>query len=413
MSKVQFKDDVAVNSAPQQKNQVVPNPVPEKFGNLHTQNDMNVGRMVHDETVNDESCELLQMGDPGQKYDAEKNIEVHEPSVWVKVMNALGLGMFYVCVSSSMIFLNKQLLIPDRFPFPAFLTMSHQVTSFILASCLRRVYPDLFPAYSVIFPPQDVFKPNRTLTEVLLDLVRNMAPFFVLSFGFAVSLIFGNYAYTVAPVTFLQMIKEAQIAFIYPLCCLLGLDTCHFKNFVCIVFIAVFGGLAIGKAPAFSALGLLTQGTSSFAGAMQQVITQRVMSRWGGAKIDPLTMVLCSAPTAFIWLVVPSMALWSDAIPLMLMVCWKLVLLSNVFAFGLQVTMAIAIQNLSAVGLACCSVVKDVLIVIIGGMWLGEDIGMIQLCGFIGVTISISIYSAMKLNPEWFECRGSSTSDGS
>jgi len=401
---------------------VVMSPLPEGIGKarINAQNDINIDKMLDEGVVEEESSDLLERGDDGEKGAAEnvrrnfsKIIEIDDRSAWIKVLSALALGVFYIFVSSSMIFFNKQLLVPERFPFPAFLTMTHQMTAFTLASCLRRVHPDLFPAYEVIFPPQDALKTNKSSTEALLDLLRNMAPFFALSFGFAVSLILGNYAYTVAPVTFLQMIKEAQIAFIYPLCCLLGLDTCHFKNFVCIVFIAVFGGLAIGKAPAFSALGLLTQGTSSFAGAMQQVITQRVMSRWGGAKIDPLTMVLCSAPTAFIWLVVPNMALWSDAIPVMLVSCWKLVLLNNFFAFGLQVTMAIAIRNLSAVGLACCSVVKDILIVIVGGMWLGEEIGDIQICGFVGATISISVYSAMKLFPEWFECRGSSTSDGS
>mmetsp|Transcript_21312 Transcript_21312/g.38961 ORF Transcript_21312/g.38961 Transcript_21312/m.38961 type:complete len:386 (+) Transcript_21312:63-1220(+) len=333
--------------------------------------------------------------------------EVDERSPLAKAIAVVALGAFYVGVSSSMIFFNKEILVEDKFPFPACLTMTHQVTAFTMASILKRINPKFFPAYEVVFPKQDSAKmAKKGCLESSFDLLRALTPFFALAFGFAVSLILGNYAYTVAPVSFLQMIKEAQIAFIYPLTVCLGMDKFQLKGFICIIFIAIFGGMAIGEAPAFSLPGLLVQGTSSFAGAMQQTISQRVMSRYGGAKIDPMTMVLCSAPCAFIWLILPNVTLWEDDIPDRFMANWRLLALNNCFAFGLQVTMAVAIRNLSAVGLACCSVIKDVLIVIVSGLVLGEPLGGLQIAGFTGATISISIYSAMKLYPEKFECGG-------
>mmetsp|Transcript_75037 Transcript_75037/g.139998 ORF Transcript_75037/g.139998 Transcript_75037/m.139998 type:complete len:381 (-) Transcript_75037:94-1236(-) len=317
-----------------------------------------------------------------------------------KAVRALVLGAFYITISASMIFLSKFTLKQKNFPFPACLVMSQQLTVFAMASGLRYVRPGLFPAFEVAFPPAS--KDKKSPLEKFQDCLQSVAPFGGISFCFVTSLVLGSYAYEVAPVTFLQMIKEAQIAAIYLFSVAFGLDTYKWSRFVCVIFIAVFGALAIGESPAFTFVGFILQAMSSSAGAVQQVFTQRLMVQYGGAKIDPMTMVLCTAPASFFWLVVPNGALWSDDIPGQAMACWPLLALNYLCTFGLQITMAVSLQYLSAVGLACCSVIKDVLIVVVGGLWLNEPLGLLQIVGFCGTTISIAIYSAMKLFPEWF-----------
>mmetsp|Transcript_46315 Transcript_46315/g.110238 ORF Transcript_46315/g.110238 Transcript_46315/m.110238 type:complete len:337 (-) Transcript_46315:214-1224(-) len=317
---------------------------------------------------------------------------------------AAALGASYILISTAMIFFNKHLLREDLFPFPTVLALSHQVTSGLCALALLRVQPSLFPSLAVVFPGGE--SSSRGMVESIAVALRCLLPFIAIAFGFAVSLVLGNYAYTIAPVSFLQMIKEAQITCIYPLSVLAGLESFKLRNFLCVGLIAICGSIAIGASPSLSLLGLAAGGVGCFGGAVQQVLTQKVMMCYGKAKVDPLTLVLCSAPAAFFWLLAPTVLLWSAAVPTRAWHCAGLLLANNCLAFALQVTMALTIATLSAVGLACCSILKDILIVLLGGLLLGEPLGRVQILGFFGTTTSIFVYSMLKLLPEWFEGAG-------
>merc|ERR1712217_687506 len=212
----------------------------------------------------------------------------------------------------------------------------------------------------------------------------------------------GNWAYTYAPVAFLQMIKESHIALVYGLSVIFGLEVPRWKNVFVLMCVCISASLAVFHQTAFSLMGFLLQMLAGTVGSMQIVLTNYMMTRSGGAKVDPMTMVLCTAPPMLFVLMPVNVFFWQPNIPDLILTWWPYLVANTLLAFVLQVTTAVAIRVISATGHAMASVFKDLTIVFSAGWILGEQIELIQYAGLCGSVISMAVYSAMKLFPAYF-----------
>jgi drug/metabolite transporter (DMT)-like permease len=334
-----------------------------------------------------------------------------------KVLKGVAFAVGYICVSASMIFFNKFLMHEDRFPFATFLTTLHMLGSVTFSLILYHAMPSLFPAWATVFggSKDSIMPPSNSGQRVsglagdcvtfdtarIRHLHQALLPFAPLGACGTVALVAGNSAYRYSPVAFLQMVKESHIVFVYALSTIVGLEVPRFRSIITIVFVAIAAVCAVCGADGatFSTRGLLLQLLAGLGGSTQIVLSNRMMVRPGSSKIDPLTMVFCTAPAMLVALTPVNILFWDPRIPERLHK-WGHHLMANVLcAFILQVVMAMTIRNLSATGHALASVTKDLFIVFSAAWFLQEHVTWIQTFGFIGSVIGISFYSAMKLFP--------------
>merc|ERR1719460_2237640 len=120
-------------------------------------------------------------------------------------------------------------------------------------------------------------------------------------------------------------------------------------------------------------------------------------------KVDPLTLVFCTAPLMLLVLLPANAVFWDARIP-MLFRQWLPLLVGNaLLAFTLQISAATLIWVTSGTGYALACVAKDLAIVAAAQALLHESFTWIQVLGFAGSISGMVIYSAMKVFPEWSE----------
>jgi len=144
--------------------------------------------------------------------------------------------------------------------------------------------------------------------------------------------------------------------------------------------------------------GLLKYVSSSTGSAHEQLDDSH---EW--THIDPLTMVLLTAPVVLVVLLPFNRLSWSPEILSRLFLFKYELMLSGMLAFSLQVVNAITIYQLSATGLALATVVKNVMIVVSAVIILDESLTLVQIAAFSGAIFGVALYSAMKLFPGWFD----------
>lgn len=308
-------------------------------------------------------------------------------------LTAVTLAICYIAVSAGMILFNKFLMHPDRFPFASCLTTLHMVNALFLSSVLHRLAPSLFPTYNTVW--------DKCQGDVR-SVIATLMPFSVIAVCGAMSLVAGNTAYQYTSVAFLQMIKESHIIFVYSLMVVFGLETLRARTVCVLVFIAISAALAVYGEIHFSLYGLCLQLFSGLSGSAQIVLSNRLMSKSGGPKLDPLTMVFCTSPTMLMALMPANLMFWNPLIPERARAMWPYLIANMFLAFLLQVVTAMTIRGISATGHALASVLKDLAIVTSAAVILHESLGTIQIFGFAGTITGIGIYSLMKLFPEYF-----------
>jgi len=327
-----------------------------------------------------------------------------ETPLIVKAMRGLLLAGLYIAVSSAMILFNKALMREDRFPFPVFLTATHMAGSLTMSLLLRSFAPSFFPSAPHVFnePLLPDAGSNRYRWNSL-RLMQALVPFVPIAACGGLCLVTGNWAYKVATVSFLQMIKESHIVVVYVLTIAFGLEQPKFHNAAVLIFVAASATLAVSAQTGLSVYGLLLQLIAGLFGSLQIVLTNVMLARSGKGKIDPLTMVLCVAPIMLGFLIPATAFTWDQRIMSRLLDFRTCILVNILLAFVLQVTTALTIRYLSATGMSLASMAKDLGIVLAASKVLGEHLSAIQVAGFIGSVLGISVYSGMKLFPGFFE----------
>lgn len=313
-----------------------------------------------------------------------------------KVLKCVSLAALYIMASSGMIIYNKYLLHDDRFPYPVALTTMHMAAALLLGSALYRVEPGFFPSASALFDSStDLESQRRGMANVFLT----FAPIGLCG---AVAIVCGNAAYQFASVSFLQMIKEGNIVCIYAMMLLFGLDTFKLTHALILIFVAASASYATSGAIFFTWHGLLLQLLSGLGQSMQVVLTNRLMSRSNGLKIDAMTMVLCTAPVMLLALLPLNVFYWHSEIPARLITHSRALLANVALALALQIISTMTVREISATGHALASLLKDIAIVCGAAMILHEVISNTQFLGFTLSVIGIFVYSSLKICPQWW-----------
>jgi len=303
------------------------------------------------------------------------------------VLRAMSLASIYIVCSAMMIESNKWLMLPDHFPYPLAMTTNHMLMSFILANCLRHVCPSAFPALEKL--------------EVTWSFLLKFVP---MGAAFALSIVCGNGAYGYLSVSFLQCMKQWNVAIIYFFSVLCGLEALRKCSIVllagtlCGTFLAIHGELH------FQLVGFLLQLVSSLSEATKVIIQGVLMS--GNLKLDPLTMVLFMAPACLLanipFLAVIEWPRFAEVYAQM-MLHLPFLICNACLAFGLNVVVAQCIKQLSPVGYLLCGIVKDVCIIVTSSFFLGESLATSQIVGFSLALSGVASYSLYKQNLDCFD----------
>eukprot|EP00435_Cladocopium_sp_Y103_P009322 s4041_g2.t1 len=116
------------------------------------------------------------------------------------------IGGCYIVVSASLIAFNKYLMNAERFPYAKAMTAMHMLMTTLLSLLLYTVLKYILP----------------------------------LGMLFALALYCSNRAYLYSSVAFLQFCKEGNVALIFAMSCVLGLQVFSWRK-VCILSIVVAG----------------------------------------------------------------------------------------------------------------------------------------------------------------------------
>lgn len=321
---------------------------------------------------------------------------------------AAAASLTYIMLSAAMILFNKFLMRPDVFPFPVTLTSLHMACSLSLAFSLQRLCPSLFPAFPKVFGKRskELDYASESFVSNFTRVMHCLLPFTPLAACGAVALVCGNSAYRYASVSFLQMVKESHIMFVYVLMLLVGLESFKLRMAACIIFVTICAMVAVYGEMHFSWQGLALQLLSGLSGSGQIVLNNLLMSRRPDGKVDPLTLVFCTAPVMLIALIPANVIMWDSSISTQFVKFLPYLACNAVLAFALQISAATLIWVASGTGYALACVAKDLAIVAAAQVLLHESFTMLQVLGFAGSIAGMVIYSAMKLFPEVFESPG-------
>lgn len=318
------------------------------------------------------------------------------PSTVGRIMKAALIGLMHIVCSAGLILFNKYMMHRDRFPFAVCLTTLHMLVAFVLASLLRLAAPSLFPSAGALFEvggAAGVRKPSP------MAQLFNLWPFLPVGACCATSVVSANSAYQYASVSFLQMVKESVVLWVYLLGVLVGLERFQLCHLAVLGFVTCSAALAVCSELDFRWLGLLLQLLSSLTQALQAVIMNHLMTRGRGLKVDPLSMVLGSSPVVLALLLPSSCMLWDSAVISRFLLWWPVLAANALAAFALQVVNAVTIRELSATGLALAAVLKDLAIVASAAAVLHERLAPAQVAGFAGAVCGVALYSALRLRP--------------
>merc|ERR1740133_373621 len=115
------------------------------------------------------------------------------------------------------------------FPFPMGLSAVHMGMTTFLSACCYTILPSWYPSM------------NRAV-EKRLTLMKFLIP---IAFLFAASLYAGNRSYMYCGVAFLQFMKESNVAIVFILSCLVGLQMPSVRKFAVIVWIISGSSLCV------------------------------------------------------------------------------------------------------------------------------------------------------------------------
>lgn len=313
----------------------------------------------------------------------------------LQVSRVSTLGLLYVLISAGMIGFNSHLMKRQRFPFAVPLVLCHTACSSVMTILLYLVRPTLFPS---------LVESNKKM-----PVDKNLFWFGVLPIAalFSVQLVLSNTAYLHTKTTFLQMMKESNIAFVYLFSLVAALDSFTLPKGCVLVFILLATGLTIHGEVTFSWAGFIIQGSGQLLESLRIVLQALLLSN-SGWKLDALSyimlvMPLCCILLAVIYFVLAAVhplnmlkiAQWRD-----LATWWPELLANSMLAFLLNIVIAFFMKHTTPMGFVLAGIVKDACIVIAGALILGEDVTSTQVFGFIFQLGLVWTWSMMKLFPD-------------
>lgn len=310
----------------------------------------------------------------------------------------LSLGCAYILVSVGIINFNKFLMHPQRFPYSVPLVTIHMCVCTFLTCLLYLCVPSMFPSLS---------DPDKRVHLDAASYLKNMGPIAV---GFSGSLIFGVQAYMFLSVSFLQMMKEANVVVIYALSLLAGLEVFTSNHFKILALIVIASALTIRGEAHLSMVGFAIQATSQVFECIKAVLQGKLLST-SGMKLDALSFILLMSPMCVVCLVLTLAALQYYAPPSLLLIpsysevvyLWRYLAFSAVLVFALNIIIALFIKHTSVVSITLLAVMRDAAVVLVNVLVCGERITQTQAIGFAMQLVLVWVWSKLKLFPQEFE----------
>mmetsp|Transcript_20115 Transcript_20115/g.46881 ORF Transcript_20115/g.46881 Transcript_20115/m.46881 type:complete len:374 (+) Transcript_20115:141-1262(+) len=315
------------------------------------------------------------------------------------IMRITLAGAAMILASAGLINYNKY-VITEAFPFAAHLVLCHMVFGSLCSMVLYVFAPSLYPSLT---------DPEKRVTVHVTTLFTRAAP---ISLFFAGSLVLSNFAYLFASVAFLQMMKQGNVIIVYVLSLLVGLEALRTRSVLLLSFILLCTGLTVQGELNFSLIGFLVQGGSQLLECLRLILQSFLLS--GSMKLDVLTYNLIVMPLCALALLTLVMvnhftdgSLFSGGLmePGLsdFTQHWKLLLPNFLLAFLLNVLIAVFIKVSSALSMVLTSLLKDVFIVVLSVMLLGEVVSRQQVIGFVLQMMGIAAWSLIKSFPKHFE----------
>lgn len=289
------------------------------------------------------------------------------------------IGGGYILTSACLLNFNKYLM-NGRFPYAKVFTTFHMIMATLLSLLLYKFAPSLYPSMD---------KARANWKAVL----KFMVPLGCL---FAMNLYLSNKALQYCTLSFVQFCKEGNVALMFALACLIGLQAFTWYK-VRILSIVMLGcALCAHGEPEFAMKGFLLQISAQVAECVKNLIGEVVMSG-SGMKLDVLTFVALQAPISFVPLFIFMVQSWQPGVWAALQANWFLLILNALNAFALNVVIATSLKRMSAVAFVVIGVVKDGIIVITSAMIQGDPISTQQKVGFAVIVVGILLWGHMKI----------------
>jgi len=315
---------------------------------------------------------------------APEHSQSQQPQQPGTVKKNVALGFFlcvlYISISSLLINFNKFIL--QKFPYPWELTAMQMFGSSLLSSVFYMTSPGLFPAM-------------ERLQGRRLELLRYFVP---LGAFFAIALYASNKAYLYCTVSFLQFMKESNVALVFLLCCAVGLQKLDRVKMMVIVWILASSWTCIREEQNFSLVGFGIQAISQLAECTKNVLGEHIMSGTN-FRLDPLSYTMFMAPVALCFLSMGAARTWQWSLVEDAHKCWYLLLPNALLAFGLNVVIAFVLKHCSAMSFILSGVVKDIVIVLGSVSMFGDVITHVQYVSFAITLAGCVAWSLLKIVP--------------
>jgi len=306
------------------------------------------------------------------------------PSTTLVVLQTIALGCLNIGVSSCLIAFNKYLMHPGRFSHAGALTSIHMTATTLLSLLLYTIAPQLYPTM-----PKAMAK-----WQTLLKFVAPLGALF------AVALVCSNLAYRYSTVAFLQFCKQGNVAIVFVMSCIVGLQKFGW-NKVAILSVVVFGCSLCAKGEIhFVWLGFGLQLASQFMECTKNLLGEIVLAGSHGLRLDVLTFVFFQAPMCLIPLLISVAFTWTPDIATDFAANWTLLLANALVAFALNVVIALTLKHLSALAFTIIGLLKDGVIVASSAAVFGDPISTQQRLGFCVTVIGMGLWSHLKIQEQ-------------
>ncbi|KAI8464549.1 MAG: triose-phosphate transporter family-domain-containing protein [Monoraphidium minutum] len=245
----------------------------------------------------------------------------------------------WICLSSTVILINKWILDPQLggFPFPLALSATHMAFCAALSTlCVRLGLVEAPPL------PLHVY-------------TRGVLPIGAL---FALTLWAGNAAYLHLSVSFIQMIKATMPLLVYLVGA--GLGTERLERGCLVNMVVVVGGVLLASYAevSFVVVGVVLQALALCAEATRLVMVQLLL-QGRGIKLNPVTTMYHIAPVCFAFLLLPFALLEARPVFDTPSLPGGRLLASAAAAFALNCSVFLLVGRTSALTMNVAGVVKD------------------------------------------------------
>jgi len=314
-------------------------------------------------------------------------------------------AVIYLSFSTALIKYNKYLMADGRFPFTVNLTLGHTAAGFSFLFTLRNIKPSFFPSLE---------DPEKRHSFGVDYLVKNVGPIAVC---FSASLVLSNMAYIYCSVTFLQLMKEANVMIVYALSLAWGSEIFHNARARVLLCILFSTSMAVEGELAFSLKGFLIQGGSQLFECSKVVLQAALLCAPTAQKIDPLSFSLFLQLSCFVVLgivlvlTMTVMPFTETATSADYAAWWPHLVLNACVALGLNSSIAFFVSNTSGVAAILLGILKDILVVLIDVVFSGTPVSTVQVIAFALQSGLVCTYSLFKMFPEQSEDIRSPISD--